>query len=324
MADKIILKVDAESAGNRLDVWLMKSNSSWSRTAIQKAITDDYIKMNGETVKAGRKLRGGEVVEITKIEIHSEETILAEDIKLNVVYEDKSIIVIDKVSGMIVHPGAGIRTGTLVNALLFRYGKKLPIVGVDGYSRPGIVHRLDKGTSGLLVVALNEKAHKTLSLQFSERKVIKMYNAIVWGSVDDDFIVDESIKRDPVNPLRMSIKSDGRASLTEFKVVRTSSYASLLEAHPKTGRTHQIRVHLSHVNHPILGDTLYGGERERWMKRVDPLHKQKAARLADASTRVMLHASFLAFTHPINRKKMEFISPLPEDFLKAEKWVISD
>jgi 23S rRNA pseudouridine1911/1915/1917 synthase len=324
MADKIKLTVDSESAGNRLDVWLMKQNSSWSRTAIQKAISKDLIKLNGKNTKAGQKLRCGEVVEMVKIEIVSEQTIEAEDISLNVIYEDKSIIVINKAPGMIVHPGAGVRTGTLVNALLFRYGNKLPMVGIEGYARPGIVHRIDKETSGLIVVALNEKAHKALSLQFSERKVRKMYNAIVWGVVDGDFTVDESIKRDPVNPIRMCIKSDGRESLTEFKVVRTSSYASLLEAHPKTGRTHQIRVHLSYANHPILGDSLYGGERERWMKRVDPLHKHKAARLADASTRVMLHAGFLAFTHPVNKKKMEFIAPLPEDFLKAEKWVISD
>jgi 23S rRNA pseudouridine1911/1915/1917 synthase len=302
----------------------MSANSLWSRSAIQKAISNDGIKLNSKTTKPGYKVRSGDVITVEKMENTSDHTITPENISLNVVYEDKSIIVINKPSGMIVHPGAGVKTGTLVNALLYRYGKELPMVGEDGHTRPGIVHRLDKETSGLIVVALNEKAHRSLSLQFSERKVRKMYNAIVWGAVEEDFIVDESIKRDPVNPLRMRINSEGRESFTEFKVVRTSSYASLLEAYPKTGRTHQIRVHLSHVNHPILGDSLYGGEREKWMKRVDPLHKQKAARLADSSMRVMLHAGFLAFTHPTNRKKMEFTAPLPDDFMKAEKWVISD
>ncbi|MBL8025114.1 MAG: RluA family pseudouridine synthase [Fibrobacteres bacterium] len=323
MAERISLTAQAEAVGKRLDVWLASEQNRISRSAIQKLIPEGLVLVNGKSVKSGYKIRSNDNVILEMPDVRLDGSIEAENIDLDILYEDNHIAVINKKAGMVVHPGAGIRNGTLANALLYRYGSKLPTAeGEDGAERPGIVHRLDKETSGLMVVALNDKAHRALSAAFSERKVKKEYRAIVWGAIEDDFTVDQRIKRDPSNPLRMAVNSAGRDSLTEFKVVRYSSFATLLNAHPQTGRTHQIRVHTSYRSHPIVGDDLYGGARELWMKRVDPLHRHKAARMADAAQRVMLHAGYLSFTHPSTKRKREFSVDIPDDFKEAEKWII--
>jgi len=322
MAERMNLIAQAEAVGKRLDVWLAAEQNRISRSAIQKLIPEGLVLVNGKSVKSGYKVRNNDNVILEMPEIRTDGTIAAENIDLDVLYEDNHIAVINKPAGMVVHPGAGVKSGTLANALVYRYGIKLPVADEDATERPGIVHRLDKETSGLMVVALNDKAHRALSLAFSERKVKKEYRAIVWGVVENDFIVEQRIKRDPSNPLRMAVNSAGRDSLTEFKVVKSSSFATLLNAHPRTGRTHQIRVHTSYHSHPIVGDDLYGGARELWMKRVDPLHRHKAARMADAAQRVMLHAGFLCFTHPSTKRKREFTVDTPDDFKEAEKWII--
>ncbi len=320
----IKLTVPPDSADQRLDIWLTKAQPEipdLSRSAIKRFIELGKVKVNGDIAKPGYSVRHGDQIDFDSSYIINELAVEAENINLNVVYEDSDILVINKPSGMVVHPGAGIKKGTLVNALLFRYGNSLPMPERTSSNRPGVVHRLDKETSGLLVIALNEKSHTVMANYFSDRKIKKRYRAILWGCVESGFMVDISLKRSPSNPLKIAANVNGRIAKTEFALIRSAPFAAVVYAYPETGRTHQIRVHAAYMRHPIAGDSLYGESRANRMKQIEPLYKAKAAKLADSAARVMLHAEYLSFNHPISDKKMEFFVEPPFDFNETERLV---
>ncbi len=256
-------------------------------------------------MRASYKVRGGERVEI-EIPPVCPSCLEPEDRPLAVLHEDEDLIVLNKPAGIAVHPGAGARTGTLVNALL-HHCRSLSVIG--GMERPGIVHRLDKDTTGALVVAKNDRAHRALASQFKARKVKKLYEALAWGRPRSrEGMIDEPIGRHRTARIKMAIRADGRPARTRYRVVSTHGPVSFIELEPATGRTHQIRVHLMSIRHPVVGDPLYGGQRA--VSVGDPL----ARRLLTSYGGLALHARRLGLTHPVRGCWMEFVAPRPADF----------
>jgi len=255
----------------------------------------------GRTAKANLAVKAGDRITVDVPEA-APSTAVAEDIPLTIVYEDPDLVVVDKPAGMVVHPAAGHDSGTLVNALLHRIKD---LSGIGGELRPGIVHRLDKGTSGLMVVAKNDHAHESLSRQFAEREVEKEYGALVWGVVQAGRRIDLPIGRDPNDRQKMSARSR-RARHAVTRITRARHYrgVTLCQVAIQTGRTHQIRVHLSAIGHPIVGDATYGGRKARIAADLRPVLSLE---------RPFLHAHRLVFTHPTDGRRMEFESPLPQD-----------
>jgi 23S rRNA pseudouridine1911/1915/1917 synthase len=298
--------VTSELAGIRADIALSRVLEGQTRSQVKRLIEEGNVVIEGEPIKSSRKLEQGEEV---RVRIPPPESLEAEpeEIPLSVLYEDEDLIVIDKPAGMTVHPGAGVKQGTLVNALLFRCKD---LSGIGGKIRPGIVHRLDKNTSGVMVVAKNDMSHDSLVRQFKDRTVKKTYLAIVEGTVKKDSgSFSSKIGRHPTHRVKMSSKAtSGRESLTNWKVLKRFEKAALVVAEPKTGRTHQIRVHFSENGHPILADELYGPKKHR---------TTKLDRAAKVIGRQALHASGLGFTHPHTGKFMEFTAPVPQDMKKA-------
>jgi 23S rRNA pseudouridine1911/1915/1917 synthase len=289
--------VPKEHARMRIDRHLVTTLPELSRCRIQQLIRAGFVRLNGATTRPHQVVRTGDRIELTnpppeKIEARPEA------IPLEILFEDDDLMVINKPAGMIVHPGAGHREHTLVNALLHHCPT---LSGIGGKERPGIVHRLDKETSGCLVAAKNDIAHRELSKQFAARTVEKIYLALVIGKVGKRTgVIDESIGRHPVHRQRMSVASPrGRAARTEYRVLRSSAQASLIQCRLHSGRTHQVRVHLHHLGHSVLGDKIY------------------APRLAKNFPRQMLHAWKLGFRHPRTGEWMNFEAPLPEDFKQA-------
>jgi len=282
-------------AGERLDVFLSRRVPEFTRAQFQRFIDKGFVFVNGERKKSSLKLRAGDRVE-ADIEIPEPGPIEPEDVPLAVLYEDEELAVIDKPPGMVVHPGAGVRTGTLVHALLYRY-PAIRCVGEE--DRPGIVHRLDKDTSGAIVVALTPAAHLELKRQFKAREVKKVYLALVVGRPSrEEGCFDWPIGRHHRDGGRMSIRTDKpRTAITEFRVRQSLGEFSLLEVRPLTGRTHQIRVHLAAAGHPVAGDRRYGAP------------KTGRTRFP----RLFLHAHQLSFRHPATGARLSFTSPLPED-----------
>src|SRR5881409_4023485 len=270
--------VPKEDARVRLDRFLARELPEHSRSRIQQLIRIGFVRLNGATTRPRQLLRTGDKIEVTEPPPEKIET-QPEPIPLDVLFEDNDLIVIDKPAGLVVHPGAGHRQHTLVNALLSHCEI---LSGIGGKERPGIVHRLDKETSGCLVVAKNDEAHRDLSRQFAERVVEKTYLALVAGKLRKrSGIIEEKIGRHPVHRQRMSVSSSrGRPAKTEYRVVRSGNQASLVECRLHSGRTHQVRVHLHHLGHPVLGDKVY------------------ATRAAKDFPRQMLHAWKLGFRHP--------------------------
>jgi 23S rRNA pseudouridine1911/1915/1917 synthase len=298
----VTLTVPEEGEGVRLDRFLASVLPNQSRSQIQRLIKDGQIQIAGRDVKANHAVRVGQEISINVPEPVDAEP-QAEALPLPIVYEDHDLIVVDKPAGMVVHPAAGHATGTLVNALLHHVDD---LSGIGGEKRPGIVHRLDKGTSGLMVVAKHDRAHEELARQFAEREVEKQYFALVWGIVQAGRRIDAPIGRDPGNRKKMSARAR-RAREAVTRIVRTEHFglaASLAQVAIYTGRTHQIRVHLSAIGHPIVGDALYGG-----------VHRRVAGDLRALThlERPFLHAAHLAFKHPTDGRLMEFDSPLPAD-----------
>ena len=293
-----------EEAGKRLDAFLASQLRDTSRTRIQRAIEDGDVLVNDRAVKPSYKLRAGDQIDIDFPEPPPVE-ILAEPIPLHIIYEDDDLIVVDKPAGMIVHPGAGIESGTLANALVYHFNE---LSGSAGRIRPGIVHRIDKDTSGLLVVAKNDAAHTRISEQFHDRKVFKMYVALVYGRVSQSLgDIEANIGRSPHNRTRMAVLKGGagRYAHTLFQVVDQYTEFSLLRVQIKTGRTHQIRVHLSHIGHPVVSDTLYGMGRDNTVQNAQ---MKKQVRILG---RHFLHAAQLEFHHPTTGELLKFDSPLP-------------
>jgi 23S rRNA pseudouridine1911/1915/1917 synthase len=288
----------------RLDVFLSQKDSTLSRSQAKRLIEDGDVLVEGKAAKGSHRLKPGETVSLRKPPPVLSE-IVPEEIPLDILYEDEAVIVIDKPPGMVVHPAAGNYSGTLVNALQFHCRI---LSGIGGVMRPGIVHRLDKGTSGLMVVAKSDEAHRHLSEQFNKRLVSKHYTALVHGNLrEDEGIVDAPVGRHPVERKKMSTKSRrGKEALTRWKVLERFGAFTLLEAKIDTGRTHQIRVHLSSLGHPVVGDSVYGGSKRTVEAPVMRAALKKLSRQA-------LHAGRLSFLHPVTGQEIMFESPLPED-----------
>lgn len=302
----MVLTTDSEDAGKRLDAFLHKRLPEFSRSRLQSWIKEGRVLLDGKAVRASYIVRGGENVSIKPaglVPLKAE----PEDLPVTVLYEDSDVIVVDKPAGMVVHAGAGHGRGTLVNALLHHFG---PLSTVNGDLRPGIVHRLDRDTSGVLVVARTDRAHQALARQFHDRKVEKTYLALVHGQMKQpQGRITAAITRDPVRRTRMTARlASGRAAFTEYRVIEQWPQFSFLEVRIKTGRTHQIRVHLSSIGHAVVGDRLYGAPAA--LPDLPPLG------------RFFLHAHRLCFTSPSSNELIRIESPLPPElstFLESVK-----
>lgn len=290
-------KVCESDENSRLDVFVSKNFEDKSRSYIQGLIELGNAKVNGKSRKSHYKLKVNENVEI-EIPDNRDLKVEKENIHLDILYEDSDVIVVNKEQGMVVHPAPGNYTGTLVNALLY-YCKDLS--GINGVNRPGIVHRIDKDTSGILVVAKNDNAHKKLAEQLMDHSMTREYIALTEGIIKDDSgIVDEPLGRDPVNRIRMCVNKNGRNAVTNFQVLERMESNTLVKCILETGRTHQIRVHMGYIGHPLVGDPVYGYKKQRFR-----LQGQ------------MLHAKKLGFIHPSTGKYMEFESEIPTYFKKV-------
>jgi 23S rRNA pseudouridine1911/1915/1917 synthase len=294
------LVVDANESGRRLDMFVVARLPALSRAEAQRLIRSGHVRLGGARTKPGALVRAGAAVEV-ELPLPAPLTLDAEPLALAILHDDEDIVVVDKPAGLVVHPGAGHRAGTLVNALL-HHVKGLS--GIGGAERPGIVHRLDRGTSGVMVIAKHDRAHRDLARQFHDRLVGKEYVALVWGTARAGQTFDKPIGRDPKHRQRMSTRaSRARAATTQVVDAEPLGGATLVRVRIGTGRTHQIRVHLSDAGHPVVGDAVSGGAR-RPPPRLAPV-----ARL----TRPFLHAARLSFAHPATGETMTFESPLPAD-----------
>jgi 23S rRNA pseudouridine1911/1915/1917 synthase len=295
------LTVGNEHAGLRLDQFLAVALPRLSRTRLQRLIRDGHVRLAGRQPKPSLEVRAGDVVAVDE-PAAVRPALIPEPVPLDIVYEDTDLLVVNKPPGMVVHPAAGHTAGTLVHALVHHVRD---LSGLGGEGRPGIVHRLDRGTSGLMVVAKHDAAHLSLARQFRDREVDKRYVALVWGVVHSGRRMDAAIGRDPSRRQRMSTRGRrAREAVTRVTAARHLRGVSLLDVAIATGRTHQIRVHLSAIGHPVVGDALYGGVRRRL-----PAHLRALGRLE----RPFLHAARLAFAHPRDGRRFEFNSPLPAD-----------
>jgi 23S rRNA pseudouridine1911/1915/1917 synthase len=311
-----IYSVPPESAGQRLDTWLAAQLEGVSRSRVQLLLTQGNVIVDGKPAKASLKLRGGEMVEVIGDPVPAPLRAVAEDIPLEIVYEDDDLSVVNKPAGMMVHAGSGAtedarNRGTLVNALLHHYQQ---LSSTGGELRPGIVHRLDKQTSGLIIVARNDAAHLKLAEMFSRRQIRKTYIALVHGALKHDTgTINAAISRDVLRRTRMTTRraTGGRTAVSHYEVIRRIDSLfgkfTLVCVRIETGRTHQIRVHLASIGHPVVGDTLYGAP-----ARIAPVHKESGSAVI-ALDRNFLHAAELAFAHPQTGKLLELSAPLPAE-----------
>ena len=308
--------ITAQLAGNRLDIILVKLLPSLSRSNLKKIIELKQVKINNSIVESpSKKLKENDNIEVSLIP-HVEIKILPANIKLNIVFEDKDILVINKPAGMVVHPGAGNHNNTLVNALIYKYKKKLS--NVNGITRPGIVHRIDKETSGLLVVAKNNNAHSNLGKQFSDHTIKRTYQALSWGILRPlSGRIETLIGRSRKNRQLMSVTEvSGKKAVTNYETVKVFEIKdipkiSFIECKLETGRTHQIRVHMAYKGCSLLGDQQYGKKNLKF-KKINENFENKLKIL----NRQALHAKSLGFIHPVTKKFMSFESKLPQDFKK--------
>lgn len=300
-----------ESDGERLDRFLAAALADHSRSRWHRAIEDGLVRVNGVVASAGLKLKAGQVVAASEPE-SAPSTLEPEERDIHIVHEEQDFLVVDKPAGLVVHPGAGRWTGTLANALLHRF-RDLPTGG--GADRPGIVHRLDKDTSGLLLVARTERAHRALSKALADRDVERRYWGMVWGDPGEKGLVEAPIGRHPRERVKMAVVESGRQAATEFRRVTNFGFAAEVELKLRTGRTHQIRVHLAHIRHPVVGDLVYGGVVPIGGV-MEPLKRQALIAAARRVGRQALHAQRLRFKHPFGDAMLEFESPLPEDLVE--------
>ncbi|MEA3465859.1 MAG: RluA family pseudouridine synthase [Thermodesulfobacteriota bacterium] len=308
MDDNLEFYFEPGQSVERLDRFLSRVLPDISRSQLKKLIDQQQIVVDGDAVKAGLRLRGGETVVVTIPPVEETDAV-AQDIPLEILYEDCDLIVINKAAGMVVHPACGHASGTLVNALLFHCGD---LSGINGEMRPGIVHRLDKDTSGVMVATKNDTTHNHLAAQFKAHSINRRYVALVHGRVQDERgIVDQPIGRHPTQRKKMSSKGrNGRNAVTHWKVLRRydSDSLTLLEMRLETGRTHQIRVHFSEQNLPLVGDPLYGNK-----TRINAINDIAVRQRVQQFQRQALHARLLGFIHPRSCEYMEFTTPIPED-----------
>ena len=314
--------IDRNTEGQRIDRYLSDELEDRSRSYIQKIMKEGYVKVNQKPVKSNYRLSFGDSVEVTLPEA-KEPDIVPENIPLDILYEDQDIIMINKPKQMVVHPAPGHYSGTLVNALM--YHCKDSLSGINGVIRPGIVHRIDKDTSGLLVIAKTPEAKTSLGVQFFNKTTHRSYNALVWGNfVEDSGTIEGNIGRDPKDRLRMAVfpqGSDiGKPAVTHYKVLERFGYVTLVECILETGRTHQIRAHMKHIGHPLFSDERYGGTEILRGERTGS-YRQFVLNGFKTCPRQALHAKTLGFVHPRTKKQMDFTSDIPEDLGNLlEKW----
>ncbi len=290
--------VTIEDAGTRIDAYLANKNEDISRVAIQRLIEKEKVLVNSKKTKASYKIQNGDKISIEK-EKAQEIELKAQEIPIEIIYEDKDIIVVNKPKGLVVHPANGNPDGTLVNAIMAIC--KDTLSGIGGEIRPGIVHRLDKDTSGILIIAKNDKAHINLSEQIKNHEIEKTYIALVKGKVKEtEATINMPIGRSPKDRKKMAVVKSGKAAITHFKVLKRYDQYTLLEIKIETGRTHQIRVHLSQIGYPIVGDSTYSNGKNQWNEQGQ-----------------FLHAKSLKFLHPITKKEMYLEAEIPKYFQKA-------
>lgn len=295
--------VDSCNEDLRLDIYLSENIKDKSRSYIQNLIKSEKVLVNGSIKKGSYKLKLNDEVQV-EIPQSEKLNVDPENIPIDIIYEDRDVIVVNKSQGMVVHPAPGNYSGTLVNALLYHC---TDLSGINGVLRPGIVHRIDKDTSGILVVAKNDMAHKKLAEQLKEHSMNRIYNALVEGVIKEDTgTVDKPLGRHPNQRIKMAVVKNGRRAVTHYRVLQRYKNNTLIECKLETGRTHQIRVHMAYIGHPIVGDPVYGYSKQKFK-----LEGQ------------MLHAKTLGFIHPSTNKYMEFNSELPEYFKKIIE-IISD
>ncbi|MBE3085204.1 MAG: RluA family pseudouridine synthase [Bacteroidetes bacterium] len=315
-------KADPGQSLLRIDKFLSDRLEDTSRTRIQNAANAGNILVNNNPVKPNYKVKPGDIVQVVLPTPPREIELIPENIPLNIVYEDDDVLVVNKEPGMVVHPAYGNYTGTLVNALMWHF-KDLPLFNT-GESRPGLVHRLDKNTSGILVIAKNEFALNRLSKQFFDRTTDRRYNALVWGTPDPlEGTITGNVGRNIKNRKIMQVfkdGSEGKTAITHYKVIEDLGYISLIECKLETGRTHQIRVHFSHIKHPLFNDEEYGGD-QILKGTTFTKYQQFIKNCFKILPRQALHAKSLAFDHPVTGKRLSFDSDLPDDMQQViEKW----
>jgi len=304
LQDSLTFTVDQASVDSRLDAYLASQISHWSRARLQRLIDNEDVLVNGKSAKSSYRLRAGDEIEVELISTPIE-SFTPENIPLDVVYEDDVLLVINKPASLVVHPAAGIHSGTLANALAFHF-QNLP--SATGSARPGIVHRLDRDTSGLMVVAKTESSMENLADQFRDRTVFKSYVALVHGHLESESrLIDQPLARDQGNRTRMAVVRGGRNAVSLYKVRRRYQRFTLVDVEIKTGRTHQIRVHLAWLKHPVVGDESYGGGRDNM---IQDAHLRAEVRNLG---RHFLHAEELRFNHPTTGERMKFKAPLPPE-----------
>ncbi|HSK71954.1 MAG TPA: RluA family pseudouridine synthase [Pyrinomonadaceae bacterium] len=310
-------QTQTEDIGKRLDVFLSEKIEGWSRSRLQRLIAEGEVLVNQKQAKSSYKLNEDDEIEVELAELPA--TVFEpENIPLDIVFEDEFLAVINKPAGMIIHPGAGIPSGTLANAIAWHFKFQIPNSKLEDKEIPnpksqipnrlGVVHRLDKDTSGLIVVAKDERTSESLSGQFQSRKVYNSYVALVHGMVErNSGKIEAPIARDKFNRLKMSVQKDGRSALSLWKARQRFEKFTLLDVEIKTGRTHQIRVHLAYINHPIVGDKIYNEGRDNTVNNDD------VRRAIQNLNRFFLHAEKLGFTHPATKEKMNFTAPMPDE-----------
>ena len=289
-----------------------------SRTRVQKLLLEGLVSVNGEPARKSLILAIGDELEVVVPPVQPV-NMIAEEIPLNIVHEDDALVVVDKPAGMVVHPAPGHRSGTMVNALLYHISD---LSGVGGRLRPGIVHRLDRDTSGLLVVAKTDQAHHFLSDALRERQVKRIYRAVIWGHLSTNMMtINASLGRDSKDRKRMAVREDGRVAISHLRVREQWARADFLDVRLQTGRTHQIRVHLAHIGHPVVADPLYGAG---WERGMGGAQRAWARELARRVPRQFLHAAELSFEHPVTGIEMHFEADLPDDLSSVAAWARSE
>ena len=298
------IKINHESVGLRLDQFLQEHYyKQQSRSYVQHAIKEGYILVNGQSVKNGYMLKLDDLIELEAIETKKLD-MEAVNLHLDIVYEDDDLLVINKPQGLVVHPASSYHEPTLVNGLLFQVDE---LSSINGVARPGIVHRIDKDTSGLLVVAKNDFTHQALSNDLAEHKIERVYIALVYGKFgENEGTIDAPIARHPKNRLKMAVLSGGKPARTHFKIIDRFEKYTLISCELETGRTHQIRVHMAYINHPVVGDTIYGPKNNI------------------GSTGQFLHAQKLTFFHPVKKEHMTFTADMPKVFKDLIDQLIAD
>tara|TARA_B100001245_G_C22840247_1_gene403956 strand:- start:147 stop:1178 length:1032 start_codon:yes stop_codon:yes gene_type:complete len=313
---------DPNQAILRVDKFLIDRLPNVTRNKIQQGIKDGFVKVNGQQIKPNYKIHPGDEIHVYITEPPRDEDVVPEDIPLNIVYEDEYLLVVNKPAGMVVHPAYQNWTGTLVNALAYHFQSLPEMKGNEG--RPGLVHRIDKDTSGLLVIAKTEQAMNGLAKQFFDHSIERTYYALVWGEPDPaDGTIDVNVGRSLKDRRITSAfpKGDfGKTAITHYKTLRTLRYVSLIQCNLETGRTHQIRAHMKYLGHTLFNDATYGGD-QVLKGTVFTKYKQFVQNCFKVMPRQALHAKSLGFIHPISKKQMQFDSELPEDFVKVlDKW----